>query len=1041
MHFLTGWFIRNPVAANLMMAFILFAGVMTLLTIRIEGFPRIPPESVTITTTYPGASTAQVDDLVTRRIEKALEGLEGVRSISSETSDETSFVTVRKAGGQDLQKLLDKVRLRIDSVKDFPAAVRRPVIDASGFDFPALYLNIHGDTDPVTLQVLAERFKEDLLAEPRLSRLTVWGLHTREMRIEFDPQVLQRFNLTVADVVERIRASSLDFQAGTLRTRGGNITLRSDDKAKFSTQFAMIPIIENADGTSVKLGEIATVSDTFKEGDYLFRFNGERTAGMQVLVGQKENLLRISEVVRDVAQAFEPQLPYGVSITIWGDASGYISERLALLRSNGIQGLLLVLLVLSLFLNVRLAFWVAMGIPVAVMGALAVAGTKWIDYSLNDVTTFGLIIALGILVDDAVVVGESVFEERRANPDPIAGTEAGVRKVAVATVFGVLTTIAAFYPMLLLDNPLGKVLAGFSGIVILALVFSLIESKFILPAHLAQTRLDRRPRFLIARSWSAIQAAAQGGLGWCRDRLYAPLLAAAIRHRYATLILFVAAGVFGLGMIGLGKIKTVFFPDVPGQIITVNLEMDARAPFTLTRANMERIREIGQALNEDVRQRAALEKAPIRTMFLLISSAGSAQIYAELTPVAERPGVGILDLVREWRTRTGRIEGATELQFTGSEELAGGFKLRLFSKDTRLLKQASEELRAFLAAIEGVSNLRDTLTSGQPQLEIRVKPEARNLGFDTETLASQIGNAFGGAEAHKVMRAGNELRVLVQNAAPARDAVDDLLQSRLRSKTGQWIPLLSVAEIKSSYVAGTVHRQNGKLVNTIAATIDRSVVAPEEVAQGVREWFVPTLASKYPGVQIKAAGELEEMGEIQDGMKRALLLAAVLIYVLMAVPLKSYWQPVLILAIVPFGFIGAALGHLIMDLELSLLSFFGMLALTGVVINDSLVLMTRYNQAIEAGSPVSAALVEAGTGRFRAIFLTTATTVIGLTPLMMETSEQAQYLIPAAVSLAYGELFSTALMLVLMPVLIAITEDVKAIFRGAPSGVETHAGG
>ncbi len=1039
MHFLTGWFIRNPVAANLLMAFILFAGVMTLLTIRIEGFPRVPPESVNITTTYQGASTAQVDELVTRKIEKALEGLEGVRSVTSETGDETSVVVVRRAGGQDLQKLLDRVRLRIDGITDFPAAVRRPVIDASGFDFPALYLNIHGDTDPVTLQILAERFKEDLLAEPELSRLKVWGLHTREMRIEFDPQILQRFNLTVADVVKKIQASSLDFQAGTLRTTGGNITLRSDDKAKFSTQFAGIPIIENADGTSVTLGRIATVSDTFKEGDYLFRFNGEPTAGMQVLVGQKENLLRISDVVHKVVRSFEPQLPPGVKVTVWGDASGYISERLGLLRTNGIQGLMLVCLVLSLFLNVRLAFWVAMGIPVSVMGALAVAGTKWVDYSLNDVTTFGLIIALGILVDDAVVVGESVFEERRANPDPIAGTEAGVRKVAVATVFGVLTTIAAFYPMLLLDNPLGKVLAGFSGIVILALMFSLIESKFILPAHLAQVRLDRQPRFVLSRLWSAIQARAQGGLDWFRDTLYAPLLTAAIRQRYATLILFVATGTLGLGLIGLGKIKTVFFPDVPGQVITVNLEMDARAPFQLTRANMERIRAIGQDLNRDVQQRASLKDPPIRTMFLVITGAESAQLYAELTPVADHADVGILDLVREWRTRTGRVEGATELQFTGSEELAGGFRLRLFSKDTELLKRASADLRAFLAQIDGVSNLRDSLTSGQPQLTIRVKPEARNLGFDTETLAAQIGNAFGGAEVHKVMRTGNELRVLVQNAAPARDTVDDLMQTRIRSKTGQWIPLPSVAEITSGYVAGTVHRENGKLVNTIAATIDRSVVAPEEVAQGVWEWFVPTLASKYPSVQIKRAGELEEIGEIQGGLKRALLLAAVLIYVLMAVPLKSYWQPVLILAIVPFGFIGAAIGHLIMDLELSLLSFFGMLALTGVVINDSLVLMTRYNQTVEAGAPVSAALVEAGTGRFRAIFLTTATTVIGLLPLLSETSEQAQYLIPAAASLAFGELFSTALMLVLMPVLIAITEDVKGLFRGVPSGVETNA--
>lgn len=1041
MHFLTGWFIRNPVAANLLMALVLFLGVMTVLTIRIEGFPRIPPESVNISTTYVGGSTAQVDELVTQKIEKALEGIEGVRSTSSRSNDEFSIVSVRRAGGQDLQKLLDRVRLKIDGIADFPAAVQRPVITDSGFDFPALYLNLHGQTDPATLQRLAERLREELLSRPELSRMNIWGLFDREMMIEIDPQILQRFNLTISDIVEKIRASSLNHQSGTLRTAGGTIRLRADQRARFSTEYASIPIVERSNGTSVLLRDISTVRDTFKEGDYLFRFNGEPTTGMEVLIGRKENLLRVSQVVHEVVASFEKQLPPNIEITIWGDSSNYIADRLQLLSDNGVQGLLLVVLVLSMFLNVRLAFWVAMGIPISIMGALAVAGSKWIDYSLNDVTTFGLIIVLGILVDDAVVVGESVYEERRSNPDPVLGTEAGVHKVAVATVFGVLTTIAAFFPMLLLDNPLGKVLAGFSGIVILALIFSLIESKFILPAHLARTDIEQPPRYLLSRLWAKVQWACRGGLGWFQDVIYAPLLRTTVRHRYAAVVLFAAAGTLGLGLIGQGKIKTVFFPEVPGQIITVNLEMDTRAPFQLTRANLERIRQIGSELNEQVKRQHSLDTAPIRSMFLLISDASSARLYAELTPVSERPAVGVLDVLEQWRQRTGKVEGATQLQFTGSEELGGGFQLQLFSKDAQLLKLASKELHAFLSRYEGVSNIRDTLSPGQPELEIRVKPEARNLGFDTATLASQIGNSFGGAEVQKVRRAGSELRVVVQNSGPSRDTIDDLLQSQIRSKSGRWIPFQSVAEVKGGYVSGIVHRENGKLVNTIAASINRTIVAPEELGQAVFEELVPGLTAKYPSVAVKKAGELEEIGEIKGGMMRALLLAAVLIYVLMAIPLKSYWQPFVILAIVPFGFIGAALGHLIMDLPLSVLSFFGMLALTGVVINDSLVLITRYNQEREDGQAVSSALQRAGMGRFRAIFLTTATTVIGLLPLLTETSEQAQYLIPAAVSLAYGELFSTALMLLLVPALIAITEDVKSLLRGSTSGAQAVAGG
>lgn len=1029
MHTLTRWFIHNPVAANLLMMLILFLGVMTVFSMRIEGFPRVPPESAIITTAYPNAPAAQVDELVTQKIEKALEGLEGVRSITSQSSNGFSLVTVRRAGGQDLNRLLDKIRLRIEGVYDLPSAVRRPVIETTGFDLPALYVNLHGDTDPGTLQKLAEHLREELLAQPEISRLKLWGLHAREMRIEVEPQRLKQLNLTIADVVTRIRANSQSFQAGSLHTQNGKVFLRTDNTAKFAQDFTTIPIITRDQGSTVLLSDIAKIHDGFHQGDYLFRFNGQATTGMEVLVGHKENLLHISDVVHKVVRGFKAQMPNGVEVSIWGDASSYIADRLQLLRSNGVQGLLLVLLLLSFFLNVRLAFWVAMGIPISVMGAIAVAGSDWVGYSLNDVTTFGLIIALGILVDDAVVVGESVFETRKHIKDPLRGTEAGVAKVAVATVFGVLTTIAAFYPMLLIDNPLGKVLAGFSGIVIFALAFSLLESKFILPAHLAAITIDTTPRNRLSRTWAKLQQAAQHALLWVRDHLYAPTLRASLRHRYAVLILFFSAGLLGLGLIYLGKVKTVFFPDVPGQIISINLEMDARAPFHLTRNHIETIQAIGETLNQELQAREQLSKPPIRTLFSIVSNARSAQIYAELTPVADRPNVAVADLINAWRERTGQREGAIELTFTGSEELGGGFRLKLLSKDNERLQQASREIRLFMSEIEGVSHVRDNLQGGQPEFDIRIKPSAQTLGFTPQSLAMQIGYAFGGAEVQKVQRDGEELQVLVQNNPLARDTLDDLMQSQLRNTDGQWIPFPSVAEVMGKYSASTLHRKSGKTVGTISASIDRRLVAPEEVSQAVFQQLVPTLAQKYPSVEIQKAGELAEMGEIQGGLKRALLLAAVLIYVLMAVPLKSYGQPLVILAIVPFGFVGAAMGHLIMDVSLSLLSFFGMLALTGVVINDSLVMVTRYNQLRESGLAPHEALHGAGVGRFQAIFLTTATTVIGLLPLMSETSEQAQYLIPAAVSLAFGELFATVLMLILVPVLLAIVADVKSALR------------
>ena len=467
---------------------------------------------------------------------------------------------------------------------------------------------------------------------------------------------------------------------------------------------------------------------------------------------------------------------------------------------------------------------------------------------------------------------------------------------------------------------------------------------------------------------------------------------------------------------------------MPGQVISISLKMDARAAFSLTKTNMEHIEAVGGALNQELREKHGLDDAPIRSVFAIIEDAQSAMLYAELLPVADRPSLPIMDVVRSWRERIGTVEGAVSFQLSGSEELAGGFELQLQSRDTDLLALASVELREFLADIDGVHNVRDSLTPGQPELEIRIKQQARSLGFDSAQLATQIGYAYGGASVQTVQRGDKEVKVLVLNNKLARNSLDDLLQSRLRTRDGRWIPISAVADIKGRYASSHIRRVNGMRTNRVLASIDKSVVAPQEVAQAVHEKFWPDMEKRFPSVTLKQGGELSEMVEMKGGLQQALLIACVLIYILMAVPLKSYWQPIIILSIVPFGFICAAFGHLIMDLPLSLLSFFGMLALTGVIVNDCLVMITRFNEARAGGADLQTGLREAGVGRFQAIFLTTATTVMGLMPLMMETSEQAQYLIPAAVSLAFGELFGTFLTLILVPVLLAITEDIKLLF-------------
>lgn len=1035
MHALTRWFIHNPVAANLLMLLILAAGYLTATSMRIEGFPKVPADTVVIETTFPGAYTEQVDEGVTRLIERALEGLAGVDRIRASSMSEYSLVEVKGASGHDLERLVGDIRDRLTAIARFPKAAERPVISRNEFELPALIVQLSSEGDPHTLQAVGRQLRRELLARPEIAKLNRWGLRSAEIAITADPALLEHHGLTFEGITERIRDHSLRSGAGEVKSEGGRVELRADAQAFYAREFAEIPLLEHADGTRLLLGEVARVEDGFEELEMAVRFNGRPAIGMEVMIGRDQNLLEIARVVEGVVERLRPTLPDGVALEVWADASHYIDQRLGLLRANALQGLLLVFLLLALFLDARLAFWVALGVPVAIAGALAVMGLSALDHSLNDVTTFGFIIALGILVDDAVVVGESVHEARRGGGDSRRGTERGVARVAVATIYGVLTTIAAFYPMTLIDNPLGKVLAGFAVVVILTLAFSLLESKFILPAHLAHTDLSEgRPRSWPGRAWGWLRASCQGGLEWLNRRLYRPLLEWTLTQRYAVLALFVAGVVLGAGLIARGVIATTFFPDIPTQVITVTLKMDARAPYALTLAHAERIEAAAVALNGEYRERFDLNEGPLRHRLVAVTDATSLELYAELTPPAEREALATRAIVDDWRRRVGALEGAEQLTFTASEEGAGGFAVELFADDEARLAAASERLKEALRGIEGVSGVHDDLKGSGQEVRLKLKPEARHLGFTEAGLAAQLHARFGGVEAQRIQRDGQEIRVMVRAEHGARDTLHDLLTTRIVGDDGHWVPLTLVAEATTGYGPGYLTRRDGWRVNQVRARVDKGVIAPEAVMERLRGEAIPAIETSYPDVSVRGAGELEEMGEIKGGLVKALIFTALLIYVLRAIPLKSYWQPLVIMSVIPFAFMGAAYGHLIMGLPVSLLSFFGMLALAGVVVNDSLVMMTRYNQAREGGMDVRGALIDCGTGRMRAIFLTTVTTVAGLTPLMGEQSEQAQYLIPAAVSLAFGELFATAIMLLLVPVLIHVAMDLG---KGSGGGAQT----
>ena len=1020
------WFINNPVAANLLMVFILVAGGLTIYGLRTEGFPKIPADSISVSVVMPGADVKQVDEGIVKKVERSVKSVPGIKNITSVAGDSIAVVTIKKTSGYDLDRLMDDVKTKVDSI-DLPRIAERPIISRDEYKYPALIVQVYGDADQDVLQRTAKMVEDELLARPEITKIRQWGAKIPAINIELVPHKLEQYHLSSMDVASAIRESSLEYKVGEIKAESGRIQVTADGKAYRYQDFANIPIKQLSNGTVLYLADIADIEDGYEKIDGEVAYQGKPAIGMELVIEQKGNILDLSNAAHKVVDSMASRIPDDVSVEIWADQSGFVADRLDLLKSNAFQGLLLVFVLLALFLNLKLAFWVAMGIPIAISGTVAVMGLDYFDYSLNDITTFGMIVVLGILVDDAVVVGESVHTEQEKSHDPIESTYKGVVKVSVATIFGVMTTIAAFYPLLMIDNPLGKLLAGFSAIVIIALLFSLLESKLILPSHLVSSGTKTKEHTnRIQRFWQALQARINGALMWFNYQCYRKLLKKALIFRYATITLMIGVAALIISLLWSGTIRSVFFPDIPGNIITVNMEMYPNSPYKLTLENAEKLESEARKVSEIIMTENNMETQPIVRLMKVVNSSESVEIYAELSSVDQRD-IGILEIIKRWRESVGTLEGVRKINYTGSEDAGGGFAIRIFSNDEQQLSLAAEELRQAIADMEGINDVRNDLQSKEKELVVIPKPNAGYLGVSKGHLAVQIGDAFGGLEIQRMQRNADELRVMMRYPEKSRQSIDDLFNLKVVNNKGVWIPLVEVATIESRYVTQSIRRFNGKKTTFIRGNVDKEITTPNAIIDKLNKQFIPDLKQKYPSLEIALAGGLEQEGELKGGMIKAFLMSLLAIYAFLAIPLKSYSKPLIIMSVIPFGFAGAVIGHQIMGVPVSLLSFFGMLALSGIVVNDSLVMLTRFNQSIDEGMPFDQALIDAGSSRFRAIFLTTVTTVVGLTPLLMETSEQAQYLIPAAVSLVFGELFATIITLVVVPVITHIFADLHII--------------
>jgi multidrug efflux pump subunit AcrB len=1020
------WFAKNDVAANILLVIIMLAGAYVMLNkVPVDMFPEIEVRSVSVSVTLPSASPQEVEEGITIKIEEAVQDIEGIRQINSQSSEGRSSVTLSVEEGYEVRELLEEVKIRVDAITNFPVEAENLLIQVPQWRQDAIGVMIYGNYDAVTLRRMAEDVRNELVQLNDISQVAIEDVLPFEMSIEIPEWVLRKYDLTLAQVSNILRQNSRDTSAGNLRTSGGEIFIRSRGQAYQANDFANIPIITTQDGTMLRLGDIANIKDEFAEIPLNTRFNGVPAVEIEVFRSGNESVIDITTAVRDYIDEKQGQLPQGLSMAYWRDRSEPVKARLDTLTKSAWQGALLVIIMLALFLRPAVAFWVCLGIPMCFLGAFLFM--PLFGVSINLMSLFAFILVLGIVVDDAIVTGENVYSHLQRGEDPLKAAINGTREVAVPVTFGILTTAAAFLP-LAFQTGRGSWYAAITFVVVPVLLFSLIESKFILPAHLKHVRpLSNNPSRL-----SQFQQKVARSLEVLIEKFYQPALAQAMRWRYATLALMIAVFIMVLGTLVSGHTKFVFFPRIQSEIATANLIMPSGTAFNSTDSYVKAITKHAQDLREEFRDPETGESV-IRNIYAISGGRNSTtgRVRVETVPPEKRTlAVTTQDIVNEWRKRVGLIPGAEQLNYRAEIGGWGGspIDIELKSNDVSALNDISEQLKVKLATYSGVFDIEDSLSDGKEELQLILKPEARLLGLDLNTVSSQVRQAVFGFEVQRIQRGREEVRVMVRYPIEARQSIETLEQMMIRIGPKQEVALWQVADVLPGVSPNTILRIDRQRTLSVTADFDKKTGDMSLVQKELQSWLTLKM-NAYPGVSYELAGEARDQRESSEGLIAGAIALAILIYVLLAIPFKSYSQPLIVMSVIPFGLVGAVIGHWIMGLDLTLLSFMGILALSGVVVNDSLVLVDYVNQRRLGGTSVKKAVYEAGARRFRAVLLTSLTTFAGLIPLLFEESTQAQFLIPMAVSLGFGIIFATLITLFIVPMNYLILDDLKRYFQ------------
>jgi multidrug efflux pump subunit AcrB len=1016
---LIAFFAQNPVAANLLMGFIIIMGLVSYSTIQKQMFPNIEINYITANVSYPGASPKEIEENIVIKIEEAITDVTEIKKSVGRSWRGGGRVTMEIHASEHLPDVLDKIKARVDSIATFPASMEPINVSQIEWQQQVVELTLVGDMPLTELKPIALQIEEEVL---QLSNVQIAEANApdAEIGIEVQPEMLRKYNLTINDISQAIRRYSANFSAGQIRSDSGMIAVRVENQFYNGEEFRDIPVKIGNGGAKVLLKDVAVIKDEFTEGERYFKYNGENAIYMSVSATKAQNIIPVADSVKAYVAERNKTLPDGVKLEVLVDMTYYLNGRLDMMLGNMTQGAVLVFLMLALFLRVKLAFWVMIGLPVCFLGAMMLM--PMLGITINILSLFAFIMVLGIVVDDAIVIGESAYTEIETKGGGVRNVIIGAKRVATPATFGVLTTIAVFAPFVFTSGPMGDFFINIAGVAILCLIFSLIESKLILPAHIAHSTF--KP--LKENGWR--ERFNNAYFGFVQGP-YKRFVTACTRQRWLVLATFIALLIISFGLIQANYVRMVPEPKVPHDFPSINIEMSETVADEVTIEALKTVEQVVLSVDEQIKQEYG--SGMVRDILVWNNGRTEGRLMAPLVDEDKRH-FDTFELARRWREAMPEIAGMKS--FTIQDDVNGGgddgeFGYMLFGSDIATLNAAGRMMIDKLQTEKGLFDISSTIDPDSKEVQLQLKPVAYDLGLDLTTIASQVGASFYGGEAQRVLRDGEEVRVMVRYPKLTRERFADLKHAVITTPSGQEVMLGDVVDLYEAPGISYIRREGGFRSVYIWGSIDEQAIEPSEVVDNIKDNILPALKEAFPSVKTELGGQIEEQQAQQSQQTMFFAAGMIMVYILLAVPLKSYAQPLIIMSVIPFSFTGAIWGHYLFGMDISMFSSFGLIAAAGVVINDSLVMTDFVNQRRAQGFSIKDAVIDAGCSRFRAITLTSFTTFAGVLPIMFETSLQAGFVIPMAVALGFAVMYATLVTLILVPCLYLILSDIGHVAR------------